>query len=291
MSGIATGIETASTLGTVDAAVRLTPAFRLGTEDLDVAPYAGAMPGGRAHRLEATRVVLDEAMRRFPRPNAASSDAWIGPRLHAALRLSRREAGGRGAWRFLGLWGADYVRWRWGPSAGEDDVESAAVAERFIGADYKQALARLWWMAELFRNGKDYGPAALALTNQDIINNLFRARLAHHRPTALAALQALARSQDGRSIPGGREANALSKAANAAASTLVFDVVAIDSAPDLVSRATWESDRDNYDPRTALNDLPEGPDDGEVPADALQSMTDLLTELLAEAPIRGKATV
>jgi len=183
------------------------------------------------------------------------------------------------------------VRWRWGPPATEDDVEKAALAERFIGGDYKQALARLWWMAELFRNGRDYSTAALALTNQDIINNLFRARVAHHRPTALATLEVLPRSEDGKSIPGGREANALSKAANAAASTLVFDVIASDPTPDLVSRATWESDRDNYDPRAGFNNLPEGPDDGELPAEALNSMKVLLAELLAEAPIRGKATV
>jgi hypothetical protein len=277
-------------LGSVDTAVRLTPAFRLGAVDLDVTPYLGAMPGGRKHRLEPIRVVLDEAMRLFPQSDAAASDAWIGPRLHAALRLSRREAGTRGIWRFLGLWAADYVRWRWGPQAGEDDVDRAAKGERFIGADYKQALARLWWMAELFRDGKDYSTAALAMTNQDIINNLFRARLAHHRPTALAALQVLPRSQDGKSIPGGREANALSKAANAAASTLVLDVVATDPAPDLASRARWESDRDNHDPLTCFVELPEGPDDGEVPQDALDAMHVVLAELFAEAPVRGKPT-
>lgn len=288
MTGIATPLDSAAVLGNVDAAIRLTPAFRLGTEDMDVSSFVSPMPGGGAHALEPARVVLDEAMRRFAKSDVASSDAWVGPRLHAALRLSRREAGAPGIWRFLGLWAADYVRWRFGPAAGEDDVDKAAKRERFIGADYKQALARLWWMAELFRDGKDYSSAELALTNQDIINNLFRARLAHHRPTALAALQVLPRSKDGKSIPGGREANALSKAANAAASTLVLDVIATDPLPDLTSRTRWERDVVNYDPRACFGSLPEGPDDGEVPQDSLDSMKMMLAEWYAEAPVRGK---
>ncbi len=288
MTGIATPLDGMKDLRTVDAAVRLTPAFRLGTEDLDASAFVGAMSGGNQHLLEPARVVLDEAMRRFDQSDAAASDSWVGPRLHAALRLSRREAGAQGIWRFLGLWAADYVRWRFGPPKGEDDVEKAAKRERFIGPDYKQALARLWWMAELFRNGKDYSSAQLALTNQDIINNLFRARLAHHRPTALAVLQVLPRSKDGRSLPGGREANALSKAANAAASTLVLDVIATDPLPDLTSRTRWERDAVNYDPRTSFTALPEGPDDGDVPKEALDSMKTLLDALYAEAHVRGK---
>ena len=45
-------------------------------------------------------------------------------------------------WRFLGLWGADYVRWRFGP-ADATDVDHAAGTERFDGPDTKQAFARL----------------------------------------------------------------------------------------------------------------------------------------------------
>lgn len=282
MPGTAVPLESEDFLGTLDAAVRLTPAFRLGITDIDVTPFRDQIPGGREHPMEHVRLVLNEGKRRFPQAEVASSDAWIGPRLHAALRLSRREAAIRGVWRFAGLWAADYVRWRFGPAAGVEDVDQAAKAERFIGPDSKQALARLWWMAELFRNGKDYSSAVLALTNQDIINQLFRARLAHHRPTALAAAEVLQGS-------GGREASALSKAANAAASTLVFDVIATDPILDLASRETWESDRANYDPVTCFGDLPQGPDDGDVPREAIDRMKALLAELLAEAPIRGRA--
>lgn len=288
MTGVALPIDSAELLGNVGAAVRLTPAFRCGTTDLNVAPYLEKMLGVREHRLELVQLVLDEGMRRFPQVESTSSDAWIGPRLHAALRLSRREAAVGGIWRFLGLWAADYVRWRFGPIGGEPNADEAAKSERFIGADSKHALARLWWMAELFRNGYDYSCAVAALTNQDITNYFFRARIAHHRPTALATVEVLQKGITDKAGLG-REANALAKAANAAASTLLFDGIATDPLPDLDSRQTWEDDRDNYDPMTCFDKLPVGPDDGQVARESIDRMKDLLRELFAEAPVRGKS--
>ncbi|MEV4161419.1 DUF6339 family protein [Nonomuraea dietziae] len=290
MTGVALSLENAQFLGGIDAAVRLTPAFRLGIENLDVADYKKPVPGGRKHPLEPVRMVLDEAMRRYTRQNAASSDSWLGPRLHAALRLSRREAGSRDVWRFLGLWAADYVRWRFGPEPDETDPQKSAAGERFIGPDYKQAMARLWWMSELFRNGGDYTTAALALTNQDIINNFFRSGTAHHRPTALAVLEVLPRTDDGQRLLHGRAANALSAAIQVAASTLLLDAVAVDVPLDGAARRHWEEQglSGDHDPRLFFESLPEGPDDPPVPQESRQTMTGLLAELLADAPVRGK---
>ncbi|GIE79388.1 hypothetical protein Aph02nite_53380 [Actinoplanes philippinensis] len=287
MTGIAKPLEGWTRLGRVEPSVRLTPAFRLGAEDLDIGQHLGEKPG-RQHNLEPVRVVLDEAMDRWGHPDSAASDTWVGPRLHAALRLSRREASDRATWRFLGLWAADYVRWRFGPEPGQEDPEQAAKVERFVGPHSKQALARLWWMTETFRNGTDYSQAALALTNQDIINNLFRMSIANHRPTALAALAVLPRSKDGTSLPNGRAANALAKATNATASTLLLDLLAPDEQADVVARARWEAEASDYDARAYLDTLPEGPDDGEVPAESVELMKKLLSELLTEAPIRGQ---
>ena len=288
MTGLATPLDDRKTLGGLSAVVRLTPAFRLGSADLDVTDLLLEVPGLRQHLLEPLRVLLDEAMSRYVQADAAASDAWLGPRLHAALRISRREAGSRDVWRFLGLWAADYVRWRFGPPAGEEDPDNAAKTERFVGPDSKHALARLWWMAEVFRDGKDYGTAALALTNQDIVNNLFRMSISNHRPTALAALAVLPVSDDGKSLPDGRRANALAKATNAAASTLMLDMIGPDVPLDVAARQQWESVGGDHDPRLYFDQLPEGPDDGETPPDAIEQMKKLLTQLLAEAPVRGR---
>lgn len=287
MTGMALSLDQATVIREADAAVRLSPAFRLGTEDLNVGDYLREPKGVRPHKLANIRRLLDAVMTRYQQEASAASDSWLGPRLHAALRLSRREAGNRDLWRFLGLWAADYVRWRFGPPAGETDPEKAAPTERFVGPEYKHALARLWWMAELFRDGKDYSPAALALTNQDIINSLLKYDVAHHRPTALATLAVL-RRPDGEGLIGGREANALAKAVNLAASTLLLDALAVDDSLDAAARRQWESVRDDHDAREWFTELPEGPEDPPVPPASVKKMEVLLTELFAEATVRGK---
>jgi hypothetical protein len=288
VTGIVTPLDERKSVGGVRASIQLTPAFRLGTADLDVADHLVKVPGLRSHRLEPLRVLLDEAMDRYPQSGAASADSWLGPRLHATLRLSRREAGNRDVWRFLGLWAADYVRWRFGPGNGGQDPDEAAKAERFVGPDSKHALGRLWWMAEVFRDGKNYESAALALTNQDIVNYLFRASISNHRPTALAAVEVLPRSKDGKSLPDGRRANALAKATNAAASTLLLDMIGPDVPPDVAARAQWEAVGGDHDPRLYFDRLPDGPDDGDTPPDAVEKVATLLRLLLAEAPVRGR---
>jgi hypothetical protein len=239
--------------------------------------------------LASVEVVVSEAMTRFTSDDRAQSDAWLGPRLHAALRLTRREAARRGIWRYLGVVAfPHYVRWRWPRE--KDDQPAPPALERFVGPDYKQALARLWWMAELFRNGDDYAPAVEALANQDITNNLFRMDVAHHRPTAVGAIAVLAAQGTSRE-PGasGREANALAKAINAAATTLAIDVLAPDEALDDAARMRWIGDAPNHDPVHHFDDaLPPAPDDPPVPRGSLEAMARLLEQLLAEAPVRGR---
>src|SRR4051794_24913888 len=155
--------------------------------------------------------------------NRPSSDAWLGPRLHASLRLTRAEAAIPGVWTWLGLGpGANYIRWRW---AKELDLS------RFAGAYYLHGLGRLWWMAELFRDGTDYAPAEAALRNGDIAQNFLRMDIAHHRPTCQAFMRVPSRRRPGQPLTG-REANALAKAANCAATTLVYEAVAPDVALD-----------------------------------------------------------
>jgi len=238
--------------------------------------------------LSQVEEVVEVAMSRFDRDHAAQSDAWLGPRIHAALRLTRREAGRRGVWRYLAVAVIPhYVRWRW--TSAKDGVESPPPLERFVGPDYKHALARLWWMAELFRNGRDYAPAEQALSNQDITNNLFRMDIAHHRPTAQGALVTLSEFREGDEKASGREANALAKAANAAATTLVFDALAMDDPLDEAARELWISQAGEYESSRYLEDLPAGPDDPPVSEASLTSMKVLLDELLEEAPVRGRS--
>lgn len=262
------------------AARRLTPGFRAGTESADFGAYEHDRIG-RSIDVEPVRAFLDEAMARYARNKKGEVDAWLAPRLHYALRLTRREASTRGIWRWVGcVFAPDYVRWRHGNEAGEDESNPPNI-DRFIGPDYKQAFARLWWMAELFRDGPDYRPVEIAMLNQDIPNNFFRMDIAHHRPTVQATVNVLTGKI-------GREANALAKAMNSTATTLLIDVLAPDQPLDPDAATRWVESIGDVDPVAHFDVLPEGPDDPQVPADSVTVMADLLTELLAEAPVRGR---
>ena len=274
-----------TSLGTLDhnASRLITEGFRVDAERPSFDDYEAPLDLGRPIDLDGVRLLIDETMRRFRTDQTTAADVWLAPRLHHALRLTPREAANRNLWRWIGVvFAADYVRWRFGsPDATSENPKGAATKERFDGPDYKHALGRLWWMAELFRDGPDYRPVEGALKNQDIPNNLFRLDVAHHRPAAQAALKVL----DGRT---GREANALAKAVNAAATTLLIDAIAPDTSPlDPESLSGWLEDSD-VDPGAHLDTLPSGPPDPPVDQTSIDVMAELLEQLLSEAPVRGQ---
>ncbi len=242
-------------------------------------------PFARDVALDAAAAVLGELTHRFEGVNPAQSDRWLGPRLHAALRLTRREAARKGVWRYLGVVSfTEYVGWRF--TGAKNDPNAPPKLERFVGPDFKHALARLWWMAEMFRDGADYGPAARALSNQDVINNLFRMEIAHHRPTALGAIRVL--SPEGEEERTGREANALAKAVNTTAATVLLDASAPDVPLDEDARSRWIESASDYDAALHFDALPLGPDDPPTPPESIDRMAELFDVLLAEAPVRGK---
>ncbi|MFF9651449.1 DUF6339 family protein [Streptomyces sp. NPDC014622] len=234
--------------------------------------------------LQPVRDLVDDAMHAFHDAKATAADAWLAPRLHATLRLSRREAADRRFWNYLALGVApDYVVWRHMPEPKQDGELPKVAAARFRGAHYTQAFARLWWAAELFRNGPDYGPVVTACTHQDILQNPLRHDVIDHRPTA----QAMVRLIDRGSVRTGRDINALAAAVNASAATLMYDVIAPDTERDGGPLRQWIADAEwaAAVPRRAL---PEGPDEEKVPETSVAVLVEHFAELFAEAPVRGK---
>ena len=113
------------------------------------------------------------------------TDAWLAPRVHACFRLTRREASIKEIWAYLAYRYADYVRWRW--PGGKDSSNLA----RFLGKQLRKdnALSRLWWSAELIRNGNDYSMVKKALSEgyQDIPNTLTGISIFHDKNVAFSA--------------------------------------------------------------------------------------------------------
>jgi hypothetical protein len=86
----------------------------------------------------------------------------------------------------------------------------------------------------------------------------------------------------------GREANALAKAVNTTAATVLLDALAPDEPLDDAARMLWISQAHDHDPGLYLDGLPQGPGDPVTPAESVKQMEELLTQLLAEASVRDE---
>ncbi|MET7645728.1 DUF6339 family protein [Streptomyces sp. NPDC005426] len=276
-------------LADLNAARYLTEGLLTGKEDVPAIALNKAtepLPGDEARgALMPVRDLVDDAMHAFREGKVTAADAWLAPRLHATLRLSRREAADRRLWNYLALGVApDYVVWRHmkEPRKGE---ASRVAATRFRGASDTQTFARLWWAAELFRNGPDYSPVVKVCAHQDMLNTALRLSVIDHRPTA----QALVSLIDRGTVRTGREINALVKAVNASAATLMYDVVAPDVERDGRPTAQW-IEAAEWAPAVPRRALPAGPEEEKAPESSVTSLADHFAELFAGAPVRGKET-
>lgn len=277
-------------LADLNAARYLTEGLLTGKEDVPAIALnkvTEPLPGEEARgALGPIRDLVDDAMHAFREGKVTGADAWLAPRLHATLRLTRREAADGRLWNYLALGVApDYVIWRHTPEQrNESDGEQRrVVATRFRGASYTQAFARLWWAAELFRNGSDYGPVVAACAHQDMLNTVLRLGAIDHRPTA----QALVRLIERGIVTTGREINALARVVNASAATLMYDIKAPDVERDGRPLVEWIEAAESA-PAVPRRALPEGPGEEKAPEDSVAALADHFAELFAGAPVRGK---
>jgi hypothetical protein len=232
------------------------------------------------------RDLIDDVMHLYRDDVRTKADAWLAPRIHATLRLTRREAADARLWNFIALSVApDYVVWRHLPATGKDGLPPMVAAARFSGAHYTQAFSRLWWAAELFRDGDKYDPVVVACGNQDMLNTVLRLDIIDHRPTAQALVRLVEKGTAGK----GREANALAVVANTAASTLMYDIFAVDDEWDGSILQEWIHEGESAPP-VSRRSLPDGPPDGPVPEKAVDTLARYFEELFVDAKVRGKIT-
>src|ERR1700730_6026962 len=159
---------------------RVTPDFLTGVVELDLTDYI--LKFDRSTDMEPVTKVIDAVMKKDEfKENRQASDAWLAPRVHAALRLTRREAADRRLWTYLAVVSFPrYVRWRF-----PGDGDNGTAVKRFFGRQRDHAIARLWWGAELTRNGGDYSPTTAAFKNQDVPNTWFALKAFEHRTAAV----------------------------------------------------------------------------------------------------------
>ncbi len=135
-----------------------------------------------------------------------ASDRWLAPHIHYSLRLFRSEAADRGIWQWIALRYPWYLDWRWA------DPNGKVADDRWWGPIHKQAFARLWWGAEIFRDGPDYRPVQRAFVFQDLPNSYLHRPLVRCRSLALAVVDRVSSSV----APSSDQVNSLARVLNLA---------------------------------------------------------------------------
>lgn len=227
---------------------------------------------GREVPLAPLRGVVEEAMKKFEN-DPPKSDPWLGPRVHATLRLTRREAADKRIWEYLTVVEfPHYVRWRWERI---DNPDKVVPQDRFLGEDSKNALAKLWWATELTRNGSDYKRSEIALGISRFSVSWLHLILAHHRAAALAVVDFL----DNYRSEGATDAQGqvMAKATNVALRTLCLDALA--ASPPTDAEAVREWIQEKIDETTMMDELPRGPDEAPVPDTDIATVRKFLDDL------------
>ena len=122
----------------------------------EILASTGRLPSGWLTNTEALGVEIDLPLIKQLTQNAASflempeMDPWLAPRLHAALRLPRRVCADDGMWAWIAFQCKPFIEARF--KKGNPSLHPW----RYRGTWSRNALSRLWWGAEMTRNGPDY---------------------------------------------------------------------------------------------------------------------------------------
>lgn len=231
----------------LDAAQRAEVLADSSVDELSI-PLARA--GGSVPDLTALDSLMESANDRRSGgqwPDRAATDRWLAPRIHYALRLFRGEAAERGIWQWIALRYSWYVEWRW-----IDDKGSIA-DDRWWGPVHKQAFARLWWGAEIFRDGPEYRTAERAFVFQDLPNSYLHRPLVRCRSLALAIVDKFGDSPSASS----KQVNGLARVLNLATAGSPPELETSYQNDDLDAYNAWVLE--DRPPATAWEDLPSGP--------------------------------
>lgn len=184
------------------------PELRKIREDFDLDPGAGFLVAETPSELagefpdscwevfapDLDTTALDTLVATTMRDNERYStgmDLAMAISLHRALPLNRRQASDRGFWKWLGVIHApDFVAWRWAP----DRNSGLRSKERFFGDRVRQTFSRLWWAAELTRDGSDYSLTAELLNLpgfQDVYEAIFGRAFGNYRPAMAAFIKVI----------------------------------------------------------------------------------------------------
>jgi hypothetical protein len=229
----------------------------------------------RTINIEPLLFLLEYATDHFERKERISSDEWLSPRIHASLRLYKREAADISIWEYLSLTVPEvktYLQWRWGNEDGLIKDE-----RRIMSKIRRHGLARLWWTAELTRNGPDYTPTVKAFSakSQDLINYITDVDFSHNRAAAIGYVRFFVDSKIERKS---KDAVIIGKTLNHVLSTIMLDHFVPTSSIDSNAYDIWI--QQTPDEILMINELPKGPKEPKVPDEQIQKIINLLESIM-----------
>jgi len=215
--------------------------------------------------LEGTRVAWADAAK------PEKSDGKLAPLVHASLRINPRTAAHRGFWLALTQFPvvSEYLFVRWGGSGGE------LPATTHLNGDYShQGLARLWWMAELLRDGSDYGFVKRGFEDQNVPNQAFRSLYFYSRPFARTFTEEVLEyhKNNKAKYKRGKRVDQSAKAVNAALGTVLLESICSNGGSADTNWKEWTTSTPESGEVEAWigGELPNGPSGGSLDQDDLR---------------------
>jgi len=252
----------------------LTPDVRAGRAEPALDGSREPLGGAIELDVDLVEALVEHALAHEDLDVEGALDAWLAPKLHYIMRLPLRVAADRGFWAWLALGPCrKYVLHRW-KRLGTDGV----TAYRFTGDVTRNAVARLWWYAEMARNGPDYRYVEEAFKDTGTLQYAMELAYSRYRPAVIAFVR-VARAHEGGSPLKFEEMKLLSKRINAYLSLRALEFFDLSDDNDEEYDATWRAD-----PPSTLEEVLQasplhGPRDGYANAASVESLEKWFREL------------
>lgn len=220
----------------------LDDSFRRGKpsfDDAELARFISPIPFDRdlTTNLVVFRKLVEAVMAKPEfKYERSKSDGWLAPRLHNALRLTRKEAARKEFWIGLVFQNLDYLWWRF-----EVSRTNPVGLDRVLGSDSRMAFAQIWWAAELLADA-DYNLSSTSARSSNLGIYFQTLDLFHSKPLAVALCKESFEKNHGRDY----HINTTKKM-NLSINCFVRDDIAFSHPPDAKAVRRWILDKPDLD--------------------------------------------
>jgi hypothetical protein len=253
-------------------AAAMTTEFRAGGPPPDLARHVE--PTDEDFDPDLIRALFTAALE-LDKPKA-ELDSWLAPRFHYLFRISRRTASDRGVWAWLAATICrQYVMTRF---AGEGPITPM----RYYGELLRNAVSRLWWGAEMVRNGPSYEYVPIVFSRVRTAEFALELRYSWYRPAAIAFTRVAEGVGRGKRLSD-EEMKDLSKSVNAYLSLTALESIGLNEDENGLFDEDWRQHGPSLAEATGseLSRLV-GPQDGVASRQALDGLDDWFRRIGAD---------